>query len=132
MVCAACPGCSDRVAALFHVFAGRTGPIDLAAMEAGARIAAWHLHEARRFLGELAMPAEVSNPARLESWLLDYCRREKTDSVPTREVLRRGPGSLREKAALADAIKELTELGRARLVQDGKKRQVQINPLLPG
>lgn len=119
-----------RLAALFHVFAGSIGPIDLAAMEAGARIAAWHLHEARRFLGELAMPAEVSNPARLEAWLLDYCRREKTDSVPTREVQRRGPPSLRDRRAFADAIKELTELGRARLVQDGKKRQVQINPLM--
>ena len=129
-VASKCADNAARVAALFHVFAGNIGPIDLPAMEAGARIAAWHLHEARRFLGELAMPAEVSNPARLEAWMLDYCRREKTDSVPTREVLRRGPGSLREKAAFADAIKELTELGRARLMQDGKKRQVQINPVL--
>ncbi len=129
-VASKCADNAARVAALFHVFAGSIGPIDLAAMEAGARIAAWHLHEARRFLGELAMPAEVSNPSRLEAWMLDYCRRDKTDSVPTREVLRRGPGNLREKAAFADAIKELTELGRARLVQDGKKRQVQINPLL--
>lgn len=129
-VASKCADNAARLAALFHVFAGSIGPINLAAMEAGARIAAWHLHEARRFLGELAMPAEVSNPGRLEAWMLDYCRREKTDSVPTREVLRRGPGSLRDKAAFADAIKELTELGRARLVQDGKKRQVQINPLL--
>lgn len=129
-VASKCADNAARLAALFHVFAGSIGPIDLAAMEAGVRIAAWHLHEARRFLGELAMPAEVSNPARLEAWLLDYCRREKTASVPTREVQRCAPPSLRDKAAFADAIKELTELGRARLVQDGKKRQVQINPLL--
>lgn len=129
-VASKCPDNAARLAALFHVFAGSIGPIDLAAMEAGACIAAWHLHEARRFLGELAMPAEVSNPARLEAWMLDYCRRERTDSVPTREVKRCGPPSLRDKAAFADAIKELTEMGRARLMQDGKKRQVQINPLL--
>ncbi|MCZ4317066.1 DUF3987 domain-containing protein [Comamonadaceae bacterium G21597-S1] len=129
-VASKCADNAARLAALFHVFAGSIGPIDLAAMEAGAGIAAWHLQEARRFLGELAMPAEVSNPMRLEAWMLDYCRREKTDTVPTREVQRRGPKSLREKAAWADAVRELSELGRARLVQDGKKRQVQINPLL--
>lgn len=119
-----------RLAALFHVFAGSIGPIDVDAMEAAARITAWHLTEARRFLGELAMPAELANPARLESWMLDYCRREHTDSVPTREVRQYGPGGLRDKAAFNEAVIELAELGRARLVQDGKKRLVQINPAL--
>ena len=76
------------------------------------------------------MPAEVANPARLESWLLDYCRREKTDGVPTREVQRCGPGGLRDKTAFKEAVTELAELGRVRLVQDGKKRMVQINPAL--
>ena len=51
-----------RLAALFHVFEGSIGPIGLDAMESGARIAAWHLNEARRYLGELAMPAELANP----------------------------------------------------------------------
>jgi len=37
---------------------------------------------------------------------------------------------LRDKAAFLEAIKELSELGRARLVQDGRKRLVQINPAL--
>lgn len=119
-----------RLAALFHVFSGNIGPIDLDAMESGARIAAWHLTEARRFLGELAMPAELANPARLESWLLDYCKRENTDIVPTREVQRCGPGGLRDKASFKEAVTELTELGRVRLVQDGKKRMVQIHPAL--
>lgn len=119
-----------RLAALFHTFNGSIGPVDIEAMESAARITAWHLTEARRFLGELAMPAELANPARLESWLLDYCRREHTDAVPTREVQRCGPGGLRDKAAFLEAIKELAELGRARLVQDGKKRRVQVNPAL--
>lgn len=119
-----------RLAALFHTFNGSIGPIDLDAMEAAARVNAWHLTEAKRFLGELAMPAELANPARLESWMLDYCGRENTDRVPTREVQRHGPGGLRDKAIINDAIKELAELGRARLVQDGKKKLIQINPAL--
>lgn len=119
-----------RLAALFHTFTGSIGPIDLEAMESASRIAAWHLHEARRFLCELAMPAELANPARLESWILDYCQREGTDSVPTREIQRCGPNGLRDKAVIEEAIKELADLGRAKLVQDGKKKAVQINPAL--
>jgi putative DNA primase/helicase len=119
-----------RLAALFHVFAGSIGPIDFDCVESAVQIVTWHLTEAKRFLGELAMPPEVANPMRLETWMLDWCRREKTDSVPTREVQRVGPGGLRYKAALNEAIKELTELGRAREVQDGKKRLIQIRPEL--
>ena len=117
-----------RLAALFHTFTGSIGPIDLAAMVSATRIAKWHLHEARRFFGELAMPAELANPARLESWMLEYCQCENTDKVPTREIQRCGPNGLRDKLILAGSIKELAELGRARLVHDGKKRSVQINP----
>jgi putative DNA primase/helicase len=119
-----------RLASLFHTFTGSIGPIDAEAMESAARVAAWHLSESRRFLGELAMPAELADPARLESWMLEYCRREKVDAVPTRQIQQFGPGGLREKATYTAAIKELTELGRARLVQDGRKKQVQVNPAL--
>ena len=50
--------------------------------------------------------------------------------MPTREVQRCGPGGLRDKTAFKEAVTELAELGRVRLVQDGKKRMVQINPAL--
>ena len=119
-----------RLAALLHVFAGSIGPIDFDCVESAVRIVTWHLTEAKRFLGELAMPPEVANPARLESWLLDYCRREKTDAVPTRKVQQFGPGGLRDKATYTEAIKELADLGRVRLVHQGKKRTVQVNPAL--
>ena len=119
-----------RLAALFHTFTGSIGPIDVEAMESAGSIAAWHLSEARRFFGELAMPLELANPARLESWMLEYCQRENTDSVPTRQIQQFGPSGLRDKAAFLEAIKELSELGRARLVQDGRKKLVQINPAL--
>ena len=119
-----------RLAALLHVFAGSIGPIDFDCVESAVRIVTWHLTEAKRFLGELVMPPEVANPARLESWLLDYCRREKTDAVPTRKVQQFGPGGLRDKATYTEAIKELADLGRVRLVHQGKKRTVQVNPAL--
>jgi putative DNA primase/helicase len=119
-----------RLAALFHTFTGNIGPIDYEAMESATRVTYWHLTEAKRFLGELAMPAELVNPARLDAWLIDYCKRERTDKVTTRAVQQFGPGSLRDKKVFTEALKELAELGRARLVSDGKKRVIQINPEL--
>ena len=115
-----------RMAALFHVFAGSIGPVDADCVESAVQINTWHLLEAKRFLGELAMPPELANPMRLETWLLDFCKREGTDKVATREVQRNGPGGLRDKAIITEAVKELAELGRVHLVADGKKRLIQI------
>jgi len=119
-----------RLAALFHTFSGNIGPIDFEAMESATRVTYWHLTEAKRFLGELAMPSELVNPARLDNWLLDYCKRERTDKVATREIQQFGPNGLRNKAKLTEAIKELADLGRVRVMNDGKKRLIQINPAL--
>jgi putative DNA primase/helicase len=56
-----------RLAALFHVFNnGIEGQIDLDSFESASRIVAWHLHESRRFFGELALPIELADAARLD------------------------------------------------------------------
>lgn len=121
-----------RIATLFQVFEhGRDGAVGLAAFEGASRIAAWHLHEARRFYGELALPEEQADVARLDSWLLDYCQREKTNLVPRREVQRNvTPGHLRQKTALDSALAELEEAGRVRLIQEGRRKEIHINPAL--
>ena len=90
----------------------------------------WHLTEARRFLGEMAQSVEVSNPARLDAWLADYCKANGAGSVPTRTIQQLGPNGLRDQAAIQAAAAELEELGRARIVKDGKKKLVQVNPAL--
>lgn len=120
-----------RLAALFQVFEGAGGAIGAAAFESASRIAAWHLNEARRFFGELALPAELANAAQLDSWLLDYCRRQKTNVVPRRDVQRNAtPVHLRQKAVLEDALRELIEAGRVLLVQEGRRKEIHINPTL--
>jgi putative DNA primase/helicase len=120
-----------RLAALFQVFDGAGGAIGAEAFESASRIAAWHLNEARRFFGELALPAELADAARLDSWLLDYCRRQKTNIVPRREVQRNvTPVHLRQKAVLEDALRELVEAGRVLLVQDGRRKEIHVNPAL--
>ena len=119
-----------RMAALFHVFAGSIGPIDRDCVESAVQIVTWHLLEAKRFLGELAMPPELANPMRLETWLLDYCKREGTDMVATKMVQQFGPSGLRDKSIIDATVKELAELGRSRIIKDGKKKLVQIRPEL--
>lgn len=120
-----------RLAALFQVFEGAGGAICAEAFESASRIAAWHLNEARRFFGELALPAELADAARLDGWLLDYCRRQNTSMVPRREVQRNvTPVHLRQKAALEGALRELIEAGHVLLFQDGRRKEIHVNPAL--
>jgi len=123
-----------RLAALFQVFESKDmgGEIDADAVESASRIVAWHLNEARRFFGQLALPAELANAARLDVWLIAYCQRERTRFVPTKTVQQFGPNGLREKATIEAAVRELAELGRANLVQEGRRRSINVNPLLLG
>jgi len=63
--------------------------------------------------------------------LLDYCRREKTTIVSCWEVQQNvTPGRLRERTALDFALDALIEAGRVQLVQDGKRKEIHINPAL--
>ena len=120
-----------RLAALFQVFGGAGGAIGAEVFESASRIAAWHLNEAQRFFGELALPAELADAARLDGWLIDYCRRQKTNIVPRREVQRNvTPVHLRQRSVLEDALRELIEAGRLLLVQDGRRKEIHINPAL--
>ncbi|MCP5346554.1 MAG: DUF3987 domain-containing protein [Pseudomonadales bacterium] len=121
-----------RIATLFQIFEHDSGnAVGLAAFEGASRIAAWHLHEARRFYGELALPEAQANAVRLDSWLLDYCRREKTNIVPRREIQRNvTPVHIRHKAALDSALDELMEAGRVQLLQEVRRKEIHINPAL--
>lgn len=119
-----------RLAALFHVVDGGVGAISLEHFESASIIAAWHLNEALRFFGELSLPDGLASAALLDDWLIAYCKSHDVDVVSTRTVAQYGPSRLRDKAALSSAIQELIEHGRALLIQNGKKRDIQINPHL--
>ncbi|MDP1527505.1 MAG: DUF3987 domain-containing protein [Rhodocyclaceae bacterium] len=120
-----------RLAALFQQFEhGMGGAIGLDSFERASRITAWHLSEARRFFGELALPAELADAARLDSWLIEHCKRERTHLVPTREAQRLGP--IRDKEKLATALRELEELDRVRVNHEGRRKTIKVNPALAG
>jgi putative DNA primase/helicase len=118
-----------RLAALFHVFEhGMGGAIGPDSFESASRIAAWHLNEARRFFGELALPIELGNAAKLSSWLIDHCRRKRTRAVLKHHIRQFGPGCVRNKTALDEALSELDTLGHIRQVKDGKRTLIELNP----
>ncbi len=120
-----------RLAALFQQFEhGMGGAVGLDNFERASRITAWHLSEARRFFGELALPAELADAARLDSWLIEHCRQARTHMVGKNHVRQHGP--LRDGARLDTAIRELAELDRLRLEKDGKRLTIHLNPALIG
>ncbi|MFA6901297.1 MAG: YfjI family protein, partial [Desulfurivibrionaceae bacterium] len=120
-----------RLAALFHLFEnGPGGSIGLDHMKAAASLASWHLYEARRFMGEIALPAEVSHAAKLDAWLIGHCQQNRLVEVSTRGVQQLGPSCTREKRTLDPALEELAESGRVRVVIDGRRKLVRINPAL--
>ena len=120
-----------RLGALFQLFEhGMGGAVGLDCFESASRIAAWHLNESRRFFGELALPAELADAARLDSWLIEHCRANRTHLVPTREAQRLGP--IRDKERLATALRELEELDRVRVAHEGRRKTIKVNPALLG
>jgi len=78
----------------------------------------------------LAMPPEVANPMRLENWIVDYCRKCQSQTVSTREIQRTGPGGLRDKETIKQAVAELVDLGRVRVIHQGRKRLIEVNPAI--
>jgi len=120
-----------RLAALFQMFEdGMGGAVGLEAFEGASRISAWHLNESRRFFGELALPAELADAARLDTWLIEYCRRERTHIIAKNHVRQHGP--LRDGGRLNAAIGELADLDRLRLEKEGKRLTIYLNPALLG
>jgi putative DNA primase/helicase len=118
-----------RLAALFQQFEhGMGGAVGLDSFERASRITAWHLSEARRFFGELALPAELADAARLDSWLIAYCKQEQAHVIGKNHVRQHGP--LRDGGRLDNAIRELVELDRLRLEKDGKRLTIRLNPAL--
>jgi putative DNA primase/helicase len=118
-----------RLAALFHVYEyGADSMVSAETFDRASQIATWHLLEAKRFYGELALPEEMANMARLNDWLVGYCKRNRTTNIKRGDIQRLGPFRAKEK--LDSVIKDLEELNRVKSVDSGKRRDIYINPKL--
>jgi len=119
-----------RLAALFHAFEGDEGLVGIGSFRSASRIAEWHLNEAKRFFGELALPAGLADAARLDTWLVNYCRQKGLKEVPTTVALQKGPWNLRKRSKLDTALMELVELGRVQRIEEGRRKIIALNPSL--
>ncbi|MDR1848826.1 MAG: DUF3987 domain-containing protein [Zoogloeaceae bacterium] len=117
-----------RLAALFQMFEHGAGAVSLDNMKRASTIVAWHLAESRRFFGELALPLEVADAVRLDTWLIDHCRRGSTHIVARRDAQRLG--KVRTKDRLDAAIAILTELNRVEVKKHCGRVDIYVNPAL--
>lgn len=113
-----------RIAALFHVFKCKAGDIDDDTMGRACELTAWHLNESLRFFGQMSQPKNMRDAARIEEWAIRFLRGKDTDKISTRDIQSRGP--VRDKQSLDAAVDELVDLGRARTVNTGRKKNLQI------
>jgi hypothetical protein len=117
-----------RLAALFHVFSGATGPIAADTIYDAGSIVAWHLSESKRFFAEVSVPNDLADAAKLDAWLVEFCRAESVVSVDKNRVLQFGP--LRKAEVLSFALRNLEEMERIRVDKIGRRAVVYLNPKL--
>ena len=115
-----------RLAGLFERFANSDGgSISQDSFQRAAKVAAWHLEEAKRFFEEIGLSQAVLDAVRLESWLINFKHKEE---LSTRYIQRRGP--FRDKKLIDPALAELESLYRIKLVQEGKRKLIKVNPMV--
>jgi len=121
-----------RIAVLFEYFENGPGKaISHESFKSAAQISAWHLDEAHRFFGELVLPEDQADAARLDRWLVDYCCFHKRNIISRREVQRNvTPVKLRQKNSLDIALVALVETDRIKLIAKGNRKEIHINPAL--
>jgi putative DNA primase/helicase len=120
-----------RLACLFHlVDIGLDGEVSKISLDKASEIVLWHLKEAQRVFGKLAMSPELLNAKSLENYCINYCSTQKTNSIPKSLLLQLGPNVLRKKETLDAAIVILEELNRVKIKKEGKTAYIEINPNL--
>lgn len=91
-----------RLAAILHLFDGRSGDITTEYVESSIEIIYWHLHEARRLLApEGVLSDDMVSAQKLLSWLHD----RQVSQITLRDILRLSP--VRDKTSRDDALEIL-------------------------
>jgi len=113
-----------RIAGCLHVFLEEGGTVQAETMERAVLLAHWYLRESLRLMEALDEPQPWTDARVLDNWLA------LRGECPMRDVLREGPGQLRDKLRRNAAIDVLHELGRARRETHGNREMLVRNPQL--
>ena len=120
-----------RLAALFHLYEWQSeGVIQKELMEAAIEVVAWHLYEAKRFLNQIATPEHINSAIKLDEYILRYCRDHKANMVQKNYL--RQHSSIRDKKLLNDALNELVDANRIKIILDDRTNIIKVNPGLLG
>jgi putative DNA primase/helicase len=90
----------------------------------------WHLQEARRFFGQLALPVEIGDAVLIDGWLVKRAPDTAKTRFTKRDVQRLGP--VRERERFTQALAILEDAARIRIVREGRSWVVELNPALTG
>lgn len=91
-----------RLAAILHLFDGKSGDINTEYVESAIEIIYWHLHEARRLLATDVLPSdEIMLAQKLINWLHD----KNITTITLRDILRLSP--IRDKKSRDEALEIL-------------------------
>jgi hypothetical protein len=99
-------------------------------MEAAIEVVAWHLYEAKRFLNQIATPEHINSAIKLDEYILRYCRDHKANMVQKNYL--RQHSSIRDKKLLNDALNELVDANRIKIILDDRTNIIKVNPGLLG
>ncbi len=112
---------SVRLAALFHLFSGKTGDISVEHIEQAITLMNWYLFEARRLLEPQSTQPNLDDARKLLVWLLE----QRPQTTTPRNILQFGP--LRNKVQRDNALETLIEHQYIRLVKTGNKTRIDMN-----
>lgn len=122
-----------RLAGLFHLFNGGN-VLDLITgetMKAACKLAGWYLYEARRFFGEIALPAEDLEAVKLDAWLIAECKKNGGNAVDKSRIRQCvTPARLRDIGKINKALDTLERANRVRQTKEGRTAVIEINPAL--
>jgi len=116
-----------RIAAIFHVVEnGVEGQIDSNTFEKAIKLSYWYLNESKRFFSEFVLSDFERSMIKMSAWLKSRCLKNKSLSIPIREIQQYGPGDLRNRSKSEPILKALGKLEHIRI----SAHKVTLNPLL--
>lgn len=113
-----------RLAALFHLFDGKSGEISVEHTEQAIEIIQWHLCEARRLFSTSDLSSGIADAKKLIEWLTT----KNMQQISIRDIQRLSP--IRDKERRDQAMDVLIEHHLIRTTSIDNKKSVEINPHL--
>lgn len=127
---------AGRIAGNLHIFCenllsnNKTEIISGEIMNSACMIAAWHLMEIKNFNDRFNLPTDIADAVNIEEFLIGKCKESNSNKIPAGLILQFGPSPTRNSESRDKALKILEETYRARVLKEGKKLFVLVNPKL--